>query len=261
MSRLPFLSLWFLSGLLLAFVLLPMINMAARQTLSSLSLVAAQAAVRSAIWLSLESAALTAIVAVILGTPLAALLARSHSRFKGFVEALVDLPLAVPHTVAGIALLLILSRRGWIGSLTAPIGLQFWGTEAGIVAAMLFVSVPFMVNSARLGFEAVDSQLEKAARTLGESSFGVLRRVKLPLAVRGIATGAILTYARAISEIGAVMILAYYPMTAPVKIYDLFLQTGLEQSSAMAVLLLAVSLSTFLVLRYLANNSWRRPRR
>ena len=260
LSRLPFLSLWFLSGLLLAFILLPIINMAARQTLQSMSLVAAQAEVRSAIWLSLESAALTALVAVILGTPLAALLARSRSRFKAVIEALVDLPLAVPHTVAGIALLLVLSRKGLIGAATAPLGLQFWGTEAGIVAAMLFVSVPFMVNSARLGFESVDPQLEKAARTLGDSPFAVLWRIKLPLALRGIVTGAILTYARAISEIGAVMILAYYPMTAPVKIYDLFLQTGLQQSSAAAVLLLAVTLSTFLVFRYLANNSWKRSR-
>lgn len=259
-SRLPFVSLWFLSGLLLAFVLLPIINMAAHQTLQSLSMVAAQAEVRSAIWLSLESAALTAIVAIILGTPLAALLARSRSRFKGIVEALVDLPLAVPHTVAGIALLLILGRKGLVGAAMAPLGLQFWGTLAGIVAAMFFVSVPFMVNSARLGFESIDPQLEKAARTLGDSPFAVLRRIKLPLALRGIMTGAILTYARAISEIGAVMILAYYPMTAPVKIYDLFLQTGLQQSSAMAVLLLMVTLSTFLVFRYLANNSWKRSR-
>lgn len=257
-SHLPILSLWFLGGLLLAFILLPILNMVAHQTPQTLSVVAARKQVLPAIWLSLESAGLTALVAVILGTPLAALLARGRNRFKGIVEALIDLPLAVPHTVAGIALLLVFGRQGLLGIASAPLGIKYWGTEAGIVVAMLFVSVPFMVNSARLGFESIDPQLEKAARTLGESPFGVIWRIKLPLAFHGIMTGAILTYARAISEIGAVMILAYYPMTAPVKIYDLFLQTGLQESSAMAVLFLLVTLSTFLIFRYLANYSWRR---
>ncbi len=255
-SRLPLVSLWFLGGLLLAFILIPLINMTAHQTFQSLGEVAAQADVRAAIWMSLESAGITAVVAVILGTPLAALLARSKSRLKGIIEALVDLPLAVPHTVAGIALLLAFGKEGLIGSAAAPLGLRFYSTEAGIIVAMLFVSVPFMVNSARLGFESIDPQMEKAARTLGESHFGVLRRVSLPLASGGILTGAILTYARSISEIGSVMILAYYPITAPVKIYELFLQFGLGESSAMAVLFLIVALSTFLVFRYLANFSW-----
>lgn len=260
LSRLPLVSFWFLGGLLLAFILIPLVNMAAHQTFNSLGEVAAQADIRNAIWLSLESAAVTAGVAVIFGTPLAALLARSRSRFKGVIEALIYLPLAVPHTVAGIALLLVFGKEGFLGAAAAPLGLTFYSTRAGIVIAMLFVSVPFMVNSARLGFESVDPQMEKAARTLGESPIGALRRVSLPLAFGGILTGAILTYARSISEIGSIMILAYYPITAPVKIYDLFLQFGLGESSAVAVLFLAVTLSTFLVLRYLANLSWISPR-
>lgn len=258
--RLPLVSFWFLGGLLLAFILIPLINMAAQQTFQSLGNVAAQADIRDAIWMSLESAGITAGVAVILGTPLAALLARSKSRFKGIIEALVYLPLAVPHTVAGIALLLVFGKEGLIGSNTVPLGLKFYSTQAGVIVAMLFVSVPFMVNSARLGFESVDPQIEKAARTLGESPFGAFRRINLPLAFGGILTGAILTYARAISEIGSIIILAYYPITAPVKIYELFLQFGLGESSAVAVLFLAVTLSTFLVFRYLVNLSWISPR-
>jgi len=250
---LPLVVLWFLGGLLLAFIVVPLVNMAARQTWQSLGAVARQAEVRNAIWLSLEMAATTAGIAVILGTPLAVFLARSRSRFKVVVEALVYLPLAVPHTVAGIALLLVFGKQGIFGLAAAPLGLQFFSTRAGIIVAMLFVSVPFMVTSARLGFEAVDPQLEKAARTLGESPFGVFRRVTLPLALGGILTGAVLTYARSISEIGSVVILAYYPLTAPVEIYNLFLQFGLGPSSAMAVIFLAITLSTFLVLRYLIN--------
>ena len=252
-SRLPLVVAWFLAGSLLVFIVAPLINMGARQTWQSLGSVASQAEVRDAIWMSLESAAITAAVAVIFGTPLALFLARTKSRFKGIIEALVYLPLAVPHTVAGIALLLVFSKEGIFGKAAAPLGLQFFSTRAGIVVAMLFVSVPFMVTAARLGFESVDPQLEKAARTLGESPFGVFRRVTLPLGLGGILTGAILTYARSIAEIGAVIILAYYPLTAPVEIYNLFLQFGLGESSAVAVLFLTVTLSTFLVFRYLIN--------
>jgi molybdate/tungstate transport system permease protein len=223
--------------------------MATAQSWQSLSSVARMPDVRGAIWLSVWCAALTAVIAATLGTPLAYFLARGGGWRQRLIEALVDLPLAVPHTVAGIALLFVFGRKGLIGSLFAPFGLEFWGTEAGIIVAMLFVSVPFMVNSARLGFAGVDPRLEKVARTLGASAFEVFYRVDLPLAWRGILTGAVLTYARSISEIGSVMVLAYYPMTAPVKIYDLYLQSGLQASSAMAVILLAVTLSTFLFLR------------
>jgi molybdate/tungstate transport system permease protein len=230
------------------------------QTWQTLGSVAAMADVRSAIWLSLQSAGATAAVAGVLGIPLAYLLAHSHRWYGRVIQALVDLPLAVPHTVAGIALLFVFGRKGLVGALTKPIGLEFWGTEAGIIIAMLFVSVPFMVNSARLGFEAVDPRLQKVARTLGVAPLEVFYRVDLPLAWRGILTGLVLTYARSISEIGSVMVLAYYPMTAPVKIYDLYLQTGLRESSAMAVLLLMVTLSTFLVMRFLVDAGWRSGR-
>jgi molybdate/tungstate transport system permease protein len=241
--------LWLSEGLLLLFILLPLLRMAAAQSWQSLGSVAMMPDVRSAIWLSMWCAALTAVIAAILGTPLAYFLARGRGWLQRVVEAVVDLPLAVPHTVAGIALLFVFGRKGLIAALFAPFGLQFRGTVAGIIVAMLFVSVPLMVNSARLGFTGVDPRLEKVARTLGASAFEVFYRVDLPLAWRGIFTGAVLTYARSISEIGSVMVLAYYPMTAPVKIYDLYLQSGLQVSSAMAVLLLMVTLSTFLLLR------------
>jgi molybdate/tungstate transport system permease protein len=103
----------------------------------------------------------------------------------------------------------------------------------------------------------VNARLEKVARTLGVGPWGVFARVTLPLARRGILTGLTLTFARSISEYGAVIVLTYFPMTAPVKIYDLFMQSGLEDSSAVAVLFLAVSLSLFILFRYLAHG--RRP--
>jgi len=260
LNRLAFALLWLPGSILLLFILLPLIRMAWAQSWQSLRSVAAMPDVRSSIWLSVEMAAVTAMIAAVLGTPLAYFLARRDGWFKRILEAVVDLPLAVPHTIAGIALLFVFGRRGPIGALFAPLGWEFWGTQAGIVAAMLFVSVPFMVNSARLGFAAVDPRLEKVARTLGASALEAFYRVDLPLAWRGILTGAVLTYARSISEMGAVMVIAYYPMTAPVKIYDLYLQTGLLQSSAAAVLLLVVTLSTFLALRALIDAKLRSAR-
>lgn len=251
--RLMFLVLWLLGGMLLAFVLAPLIGLGATQSPASLARTAASAEIRQAIALSLEAAVVATTIAALAGVPLAYVLARGAFAGGGIVAALIDLPLAVPHTVAGIALLLVLGRQGVIGAAADAIaGLRFWGTLAGVVAAMLFVAAPYAVNAARIGFEAVDPRLEQVARTLGMGPWRTLLHVTLPLARRGIATGLTLTFARALSEFGAVAILAYYPMTAPVKIYELFLSVGLSEASGAAVLLLAVSLALFLLLRLLA---------
>lgn len=249
-----YLACWFLGSVLLAFLIVPLIALALTQSGTSLAGVARMTDVRAAIELSLEAAFLSAALATLVGVPLAYVLARTAFIGKGVIAALIDLPLAVPHTVAGIALLMVFGRQGVLGEpLQAFVGLKFWGTIAGVVIAMLFVSAPYTVNAARIGFEAVDPRLEKIARTLGLGPWRTFLRVTLPLARRSIMTGVTLTYARSISEFGAVIILVYYPMTAPVKIYELFLRFGLEQSAAAAVLLLIVSLSLFVVLRALAQ--------
>ncbi len=248
-----YLLFWFFGSILVAFLVIPLIALALTQSGTSLAAVAEMADVRDAIVLSLEGAFLTASCAALVGVPLAYALARTEFPGKGLVAALVDLPLAVPHTVAGIALLMVFGRRGILGEpLQQLVGLKFWGTIAGIVAAMLFVSAPYTVNAARIGFEAVDPRLEKIARTLGLGPWRTFWRITLPLARRGVLTGVTLTYARSISEFGAVVILVYYPMTAPVKIYELFLRFGLDQAAGAAVLLLIVSLSLFVLLRMLA---------
>jgi molybdate/tungstate transport system permease protein len=248
-----YLLFWFLGSLLLAFLLIPLLGLVLTQSGASLADVARMPDVRDAIALSLEGAFLSATLAALLGIPLAYALARMAFPGKGALAALVDLPLAVPHTVAGIALLIVFGRQGILGQPLQALGVRFWGTVAGVVVAMLFVSVPYTVNAARIGFEAVDPRLEKIARTLGLGPWRTFWRITLPLARRSIMTGITLTYARSISEFGAVIILVYYPMTAPVKIYELFLRFGLEQSASAAVLLLIVSLSLFVLLRTLAQ--------
>lgn len=249
-----YLLCWFLGSILLAFLVVPLVALALTQSGTSLAGAARMTDVRDAIALSLEGAFLSAALAALVGVPLAYALARTAFFGKGLIAALIDLPLAVPHTVAGIALLMVFGRQGVLGGpLQTLTGLKFWGTMAGVVVAMLFVSAPYTVNAARIGFEAVDPRLEKIARTLGLGPWRTFVRITLPLARRSIMTGITLTYARSISEFGAVIILVYYPMTAPVKIYELFLRFGLEQATAAALLLLIVSLSLFVLLRTLAQ--------
>lgn len=243
---------WLLGGILLAFILLPLLDLAANQTHDGLARVAGSMDALDAVLLSVEGATLAAAAAALFGVPLAYVLARGEFRGKALVSALVDIPLAVPHTVAGIALLFVFGRQGILGAPLNAVGIQFWGTLAGIVVAMLFVSVPYTVNAARIGFEAVDPRLERVARTLGLGPWATLGRVTLPLAWRGIMTGLTLTFARAIGEFGAVVILVYYPMTAPVKIYELFIRYGIDEATGLALVLLAVSLVLFILLRYLA---------
>jgi molybdate/tungstate transport system permease protein len=245
--------IWLLGGLLLAFIVLPIIRLVTTSSVASLRHAASTAAVRDAILLSLQAAAITAGIATVLGVPLAYILARGRFRGRGVIQSVVDLPLVVPHTVAGIALLFLLGRTGWVGGPATQLGVSFYGSQWGIVAAMLFVSCPFIVNNARVAFESIDPRLERAARSLGASPWYAFRRITLPLGLRGVLTGAVLVYARSISEFGAVVIIAYYPATAPVEIYNLFLQSGLTQSASAAVVLLIVALATFLVLRTLAS--------
>ncbi|MHB9094522.1 MAG: ABC transporter permease subunit [Eubacteriales bacterium] len=253
-EKLFLLVIWLSGGLILSFILLPILQILFSQSASELINVAALPDVKNAILLSLKSAVLTALLAALLGVPLAYSLARKNFPGKGLVEAIVDLPLAVPHTVAGIALLFVFGRNGIVGRTASHFGISFWGTEMGIIVGMLFVSIPFMVNTARQSFESVDFRLEKVARTLGATPAKVFWQISFPLAFRGILTGIGLTYARSIAEFGAVIVLAYYPETAPVKIYELFLEGGLRQSSAAAALLLLVTVSTFIFFRYFIKN-------
>jgi molybdate/tungstate transport system permease protein len=250
---LPF---WLIGSILVAFIVVPLIGLAATQTGASLARVAGMVDVRDAILLSIEASFITVAVAAVAGVPLAYVLARTRLPGKGILGAIIDIPLTVPHTVAGIALLIVFGREGFLGApANALLGVKFWGTLAGIVAAMLFVSAPYAVNAARIGFEAVDPRLEKVARTLGLGPWRTFFEITLPLARRGIMTGLTLTFARSISEFGSVAIIAYYPMTAPVRIYDMFLRYGLDDAAGAAVLLLIVSLALFVLFRTLAYGS------
>jgi len=208
--------------------------------------------VTAAIGLTLYTALIATTIGFVLGVPLAYLLARHNFPGKRLVEGLIDVPIVVPHTAAGIALLFVFGRNFAVGKAFDAIGINFVDSMAGIVIAMLFVSIPFLIDSAKEGFKKVDVRLEKVARTLGASPWQTFFRISFPLAWRSIMAGNIMMWARGISEFGAVIILAYHPMIAPVLVYERFETYGLDYARPIAVILIMVTVLVFIVLRTLA---------
>lgn len=243
----------FLGFLLLILVALPLVKMILSADTGAVRSAVADPEVTASIFLTLRSALWATLVCAVLGVPLAYILARWSFPGKSLVQGLVDLPVMIPHTAAGIALLMVYGRSFFVGKALAGIGLDFVGTEAGISLAMAYVSLPFLVNAARDGFLGVDPKLERVARTLGASPWQAFFRVSLPLAWRSILSGGIMMWARGISEFGAVVILTYHPMTAPILIWERFQAYGLKYAKPVAVLLILLCLIIFAVLRWLAR--------
>ena len=245
-------ALWLLAALLVLFVAGPLVRLLLQATPASLGAALSDREVGAAIWLTVLTASGATLLGLGLGVPLAYLLARS--RFPGcrLIAGIVELPVVVPHPVAGIALLLFLGRQSALGGGLARLGLEVVNHVPGIIAGMLFVSAPLVVSAAREAFRAIDPKLERVARTLGDSGWAAFRRVTLPLAGRGVLAGAVLGWARSVSEFGAIVILTYNPKVASVLIYDRFTLFGLPAAVPAAVLLLLLALVVFLVVQLLA---------
>ncbi|MEA1928059.1 MAG: ABC transporter permease subunit, partial [Candidatus Auribacterota bacterium] len=139
----------------------------------------------------------------------------------------------------------------WLGRILHSFGIRILGSVTGIVTVLVFVGIPFYINAAKNGIESVPPRLENVSRSLGASFPSTFFRITLPLASRSILSGFIMSMARALSEFGAVIVIAYHPMIAPVLIYERFEGYGLEYSQPVAVLLILVCLILFLVLRIL----------
>jgi len=242
----------FLGGLVLLFIIAPLAGMFWNCPAGELAEAAAEREVTASIWLTLWTAMLGTCIFAVAAVPFAYLLARKTFPFKRVVTAIIDLPIVVPHSAAGIAVLGVVSRETLIGRAGSRLGISFVDSPAGIMAAMAFVSIPYLINAARDGFSAVPQRLEKAARTLGASPLRVFFTISLPLASKAVLSGLIMMWARGMSEFGAVVIVAYHPMVAPVLIYERFGSFGLRYARPVAVLFLLVCLSLFVVLRLLS---------
>lgn len=239
------------SALLMVFIVGPLARLLLEAGPRSLGAAFADPEVRASILLTITCATGATLFGAVLGLPLAWALARRSFPGRRLVQGLVDLPVVVPHPVAGIALLLFLGRRSAIGGTLADLGLEIVNHAPGIAAAMAFVSLPILVSGAREAFYAVDPRLEKVARTLGDTPARAFRRVTLPLAGRGIVAAALLAWARAVSEFGAVVVLTYNPKAASVLIFDRFTTDGLAGALPAAMALLAVALAVFALVRLL----------
>ena len=243
-----------LGGVVLLFIIAPLISMFVSCSLPELTQTAKDQEVRSSIWLTLWTSMAATTLFAIAAIPFSYLLARKHFPLKGLVTGIIDLPIVIPHSAAGLALLSIMSRSSLLGKAADKMGFSFVGSSAGIMAAMAFVSIPYLINSARDGFLAVPEHLEKAALNLGASPLRVFLTVSVPLAARPILSGLILMWARGMSEFGAVLIIAYRPMITPILIYERFGAFGLKYAQPVAVLFIAVCLAFFITLRFLAGS-------
>lgn len=242
------------ASLFLLFLVAPLAGLVGAGGVRGLRQLGWDAELRSALVLTAGAATLATILGVIGATPVAYALARGRFRGRSIVAAIIDLPLLIPHPVAGMALLLVLARNTPLGAALWTFGLQLTGSVTGIVAAMLFVSAPLYVGAAREAFDRVDPRFEAVARTLGDSRLRAVRRVTLPLAWRGLLAAATLMWARAVSEFGAIVILVYHPRVASVLSYERFTASGLKGALPVAAVLVLLALIPLAALRALRGD-------
>ncbi|HEC88819.1 MAG TPA: ABC transporter permease subunit [Thermoplasmata archaeon] len=241
----------FLGLFLIIFICITLGDMFYKQIkdFSTLISTAKDSVVLKAILISISASALSTIISFFFGVPLAYFLARKNFIGKSIVEGIVDIPLIIPHIVAGIALYGVFMRTGLLGAPFGKVGVKFVDAFPGIIVAMLFMSLPYLVDTAREGFKAVDPRLENVSRSLGASQWRSFREITFPLASSSIFSGCILCWARGISEFSAVLVLAYFPRSAPILIYERFTSYGLSNSRPISVLLISICLFIFILLR------------
>lgn len=242
------------ASLFLLFVAAPVAGLVGAGGIAGMRLLRVDAELRAALLLTAGAATLATLLGLVGATPVAYALARGRFRGRALLAALIDLPLLIPHPVAGIALLLVLGRGSEPGATLARMGLQITGSVTGIVCAMLFVSAPLYVSAAREAFDRVDPRFEGVARTLGDTRWRALRRVTLPLAWRGLLAAAIVMWARAVSEFGAIVVLAYHPRVASVLSYERFTAFGLRAALPVAAVLVLLALVPLAALRALRGD-------
>jgi molybdate transport system permease protein len=203
--------------------------------------------------LSLLTATLATAVSLVLGVPLAWILARTAFPGRKVVRALVTVPLVLPPVVGGVALLLVFGRTGLLGGwLDSTFGITLPFTTTGVVVAEAFVAMPFLVISVEGALRGADARYEEAAATLGAGRWTAFRRITLPLVAPGVAAGAVLCWARALGEFGATITFAgNFPgrtQTMPLAVY-LALEQDLDAAIVLSLVLLAVSVTVLVALR------------
>ncbi len=244
-----------LAALFALFLGLPVLALVVRAILDgSLRVALASPVVLGALWLSLVTTSISLTVTVVMGLPLALVLARRTFRGKGWIEAVVDLPIVLPPSVAGLALLLVFGRRGLLAAPFEILGISVPFTTVAVILAQIFVSAPFFIRSARTGIAGVDRDLEDAARVDGASERQLFRSITVPLASAALAAGLVMSWARALGEFGATIMFAGNvegrTQTLPLVVYGEFQGGDLDQSIAAAAILVIAAFGVLVAVRF-----------
>jgi molybdate transport system permease protein len=248
------LIVFLLFGVVVTYLALPIVALFAYGTLSGFFSSLSTEMVQEAIKLSLITTLTTLAVVIIFGTPIAYYNARHSYRGKRLIETLIDLPIVLPPSVAGIALLLTFGRLGLLGKYFHILGINIAFTTTAVVLAQLFVSSPFYIRQATTSFEDVDPEYERAAHTLGASGTATFFRVTAPIALNGLVSGALMTWARALGEFGATLIFAGnfqgVTQTMPLAIYTA-LNSNIDVAVNIAVILVLICFAVIISVKML----------
>ena len=240
------------------FIAVPLLAIVLRVEWSQFGVLVTSPSAQAALWLSLRTASVTTVLCVLLGVPLALVLARARFRGQSVLRSLVLLPMVLPPVVGGIALLYTFGRRGLLGESLEVLGLQIAFSTTAVVLAQTFAALPFLVLSLEGTLRTAGQRYEQAASTLGAAPTTVLRRVTLPLVLPGLVSGAILSFARALGEFGATITFAGSlqgtTRTLPLEIY---LQRETDPDAAVALSLLLVVVAVVVILAVRGNDARR----
>ncbi len=247
-------SYWLIASMpMLLFLAIPLVALVSTTNSQNIIKNLSSPQASSAIALSLRTSFAATMLAVAFGTPVAYVLARKRFFLRNVADALLDIPILLPPAVAGIALLVAFGREGIIGK---PLGISLPFTTAAVVVAQLFVASPFFLRSAVIGFSRGDTEMEEAAELDGASSWQVFALLHLPLAWTALASGAVMTWARALGEFGATLIFAgNFPgrtQTMPLAIY-LGFEIDFAVAAALSVAMLFLSFILLIVVRALLS--------
>ena len=261
----PQLFLWLASAVLLAFLLVPLAAIFIRAIPSgALGDAIGDPVIREALVLSLLTTSLTLGIVIVLGTPVAWLLARYQFRGREALDTLIDLPMVLPPAVAGVALLMAFGRRGILGpTLSDTFGLEIPFTTLAVIMAQAFVATPFYVKAAKAGFESIDRDLEHVSATLGVSRLQTFWSVTVPLSLPALLGGAVMAWARALGEFGATIMFAGNFMgrtqTMPLAIYGTMESGRLNAALVLSGILIVVSFTVLIVFKAIARYATGQP--
>ncbi len=251
-------KVWWVTAIpLILLILIPILMLFTRTSIQELLANIGLKTVLQAISVSFRTTLVSVGLIFLLGTPLAYLMGRHQFRYKKALDALIDLPLVLPPSVAGLALLITLGRRGFIGGWLGNYGIEIAFTTVAVVIAQIFIAAPFYVRSASLGFAGIDPEIEQAAKLDGASRWQIFEFLIIPLSRFALLSGIMMSWARALGEFGATMIFAgNFPgrtQTMPTAIY-LGFETNFESALTLSAILVVISFFFLLVIKVLVSH-------